>query len=143
MAQTTAQKSELSSTLTELVGILPALFKKMKEKGVEMLLMNQPHDKPYEGEPIWYHISAFDPGRVQMENGHLKIEHEDVIYRMHQSKNKSLLDTLKLFLKWATESFEQLMKGVIPQRKILTVPPSITFFSASTLPPRKPVLLWR
>lgn len=139
MAQIKAQRSELLGALKELADILPALFEKMKQSKVALQFMNLPHDKQYEGKPLLYHLPPVDSSSVQMKKEKLMIEHKDVIYQIHSPKNKNVLVTLKLFLKWATENLKHLVDGVIPEGKILQVPRSITFFSLSTLPPRKPI----
>lgn len=142
MAHIATQKSELSNTLMALIEVLPTLFKKMQESKIALHLMNLPHEGGYEGKPLLHPFSSIDPSEVHVEAESLMIKHEHAVYRIYPSKNQNLLVTLKLFLKWATESLKQITNGVFSQ-KTLKVPSSVVFFSTSTLPPRIPVPLWR
>lgn len=139
MAQQTAIKNpEITKTLAELASILPDLFRKMKESRVMIELMNLPHNEPYRGKPCWKYLPQIDPSGVRLVKEGLAFMHENSIYYIHHPREKNFLATLKSFLEWATESLMQLTKGAVDRMSTLKVPESISFFSVSTLPPRKP-----
>ena len=137
-----SQTSDFLKSLSELSLMFQNLFEKARANKVKLHLMNQPHDRPYVGEPIWCPLKPTEPIGIAFEGERLVIKNDNVIYRIRQHGTKNPLVIIKLLLKWATESFQNLVNGILPDKKILEVPHSMVFFSASTLPRRKPVPIW-
>ncbi len=137
-----SETPELTKSLSELSLMFQNLFETARANKIKLQLMNQPHDRQYVGEPVWCLLKSTEPIGIAFEGERLVIKNDNVIYRIRQPGTKNPLVIIKLLLKWATASLQNLVDGILPDKKILEVPHSMVFFSASTLPPRKRVPIW-